>query len=457
MALSPTHSRPLSFLRRFLFAGVVSACLLALGLLGGRGGLEAGALWHEEATPDCGPVAPDTDPVQHRKVRLANLGVDRWHAAGIRGRGVKVAILDTGFRGYRAQLGKALPAQVTTHSFRPDGNMEARDSQHGILCAEVVHALAPDAEILLATWEPHSPEQFLQAAQWARAQGARVISCSVIMPSWSDGEGGGPVHAGLVRILGPGNRAGDMLCFASAGNTARRHWTGVFHDGGDGFHEWRSGLKDNRVRPWSSERVSIELCCAGSCRYRVQVYDDGAAAELGHSTSGGKSNCGAAIVRFVPESGHRYQVRVRLDSGTAQPFHLVALGGDLDCAMASGSIPFPGDGPEVVAVGAVDEEGRRLPYSSCGPNSGKPKPDLVAEVPFSTLWRERPFSGTSAAAPQAAGLAALCWALHPDWSADQIREALRRWARDLGPAGHDFETGWGLIGLPRPTAAESHP
>jgi subtilisin family serine protease len=96
----------------------------------------------------------------------------------------------------------------------------------------------------------------------------------------------------------------------------------------------------------------------------------------------------------------------------------------------------------------VTEEGRRLGYSSCGPNSERPKPDLAATVPFASGWRERPFSGTSAAAPQAAGLAALEWGRHPDWTAARLREELRRAAADLGPAGHDFETGYGRIRLP---------
>src|SRR5437016_3943187 len=101
---------------------------------------------------------------------LKHRGVDRWLAADCRGPGIKVAILDTGFRGYRDYLGKALPANVRVHSFRSDGNMEARDSQHGILCGEVIHTLAPAAELLLATWEPDCPEQFLAAVRWAREQ-----------------------------------------------------------------------------------------------------------------------------------------------------------------------------------------------------------------------------------------------------------------------------------------------
>src|SRR5262245_12264132 len=64
--------------------------------------------------------------------QFSQLGIDAWHTAGYRGKGVKVAVLDSGFRGWRDQLGKALPEHVTARSFRRDGNLEAKDSQHGI-------------------------------------------------------------------------------------------------------------------------------------------------------------------------------------------------------------------------------------------------------------------------------------------------------------------------------------
>ncbi|MBL8797853.1 MAG: S8 family serine peptidase [Planctomycetia bacterium] len=405
----------------------------------------------EEATPDCGPVVAEDDPVRQRAERLASLGVERWHAAGLKGAGVKIAVLDTGFRGYQEHLGKALPAKVKTRCFRNDGNLEARDSQHGVLCGEVLHALAPAAEIMFATWEPSSPDQFLQAVQWARSEGAQVISCSVIMPSWSDCEGGGAIHARLAKLLGDGEKSGDLLCFASAGNTARRHWCGEFKDDGKGWHEWEPDRSENRLRPWGvGERVSVELCCPAGCRYQVLVRDTTDKVDVGQATSSGSAERNCAIVRFNPELSHRYRVKVKLVQGPAKPFHLTTLGGELDVATHNGSIPFPGDGAAVLAVGAVDEEGRRQNYSSCGPNSPRPKPDFVAPVPFTTLWRDRPFTGTSAAAPQAAGLAALCWGRHPEWKASQVREAMRAWARDLGPRGHDHETGHGLVMLPTP-------
>ncbi len=461
-----SRSSTLTYLRSILAsAGWLSLLLvLAAGLIAG----ENGAAWPnherasaiEEATPDCGAVAAAENPACEQQAQLKTLGVGDWHARGIRGEGVKVAILDTGFRGYRDALGKFLPARVTTRCFRPDADFEARDSQHGVLCAEIVHTLVPDAELFLATWEPNSPEQFVQAVEWARRQGVRVISCSVIMPSWSDGEGGGPVHEAMGKALGTGRESGDMICVASAGNTAQRHWTGPFKDGGDGYHQWREGLLDNRIRPWGNERVSVELCCPTDARYQVQVFDSTLGTEIGRSTAGTPPGRRCAVVRFTPEPGHRYRARVRhleakgnsLEKNPFHndPFHLVVLGGDLDCTTARGSIPFPGDGARVLAVGAVDKDGKRMSYSSCGPNSPHPKPDFVATVPFVTLGRDRPFTGTSAAAPQVAGLAALCWSRHPEWTAAKVRESLRAWARDLGEPGHDCETGFGMIVLPAP-------
>src|SRR5207253_9655822 len=96
--------------------------------------------------------------------------------------------------------------------------LEARGSQHAILCGEVIHTRAPDAELLLANWDVDDPATFLDAVRWARREGVKLISTSVITPSWRDGEGGGRVHESLPRLLGTGTGADDALCFASAGN-----------------------------------------------------------------------------------------------------------------------------------------------------------------------------------------------------------------------------------------------
>lgn len=403
----------------------------------------------EEATPDCD--AEDVDPTpagQQREQVLHRLGVQRWHTAGYRGHGMKIAVLDTGFRGYQAHLGGALPQHVTVHSFRADGNLEARGSQHGILCAEVVHTLAPDAELLLANWDSNRPERFLEAIHWARQQGAHIVTCSVIMPTWSDGEGGGPVNQALARIVGSGDRRDDLLCFASAGNTAKRHWSGPFHDAGHGYHDWLPGQTSNLLHPWMQGDVSVELYGRAGAAYELIVAEAYTGIEVGRSLTRSDGERCAAVVHFPPQPLGAYSVQVRLIAGRQESFHLVALGGSLSCSMAQGSIPFPADSASVLAVAAVTRAGRRAAYSSCGPNPHCPKPDFAATVPFPSVWRTRPFTGTSAAAPQAAALAALCWSRHPGWTASQVRSILLHSAHDLGSPGHDIETGHGLIALP---------
>jgi hypothetical protein len=412
-----------------------------------------------------------SDALPGREDLLDRLGVPVWHARGWKGHGLKVAVLDSGFHGYQAHLGTALPRTVKTCSFRFDGNLEAKDSQHGILCAEVIHALAPEAELLLANWEPENPGQFLAAVRWARQEGARILSCSIIMPTWSDCEGHGRIHEELARLIGSGKQVEDALFFASAGNTAQRHWSGPFEEGGDGFHVWRNvegaSPRENLIHPWGGERVSVELCCPSASAYEVTVADAATETLVGRSPTTDGGGATSAVVAFVPEPGHDYQVRVRrlvssevrdqeqasaalLTAGGASEFHLVVLGGSLRHTSSVGSIPFPGDGSEVVAVGAVDAAGRRLAYSSCGSKCGAVKPDFVAVVPFPSRWRARPFTGTSAAAPQASALAALLWSRHAEWNAHQIRSALHNAARPCPTNSPAWETGHGLLHLPPP-------
>jgi Subtilase family len=398
-------------------------------------------------------LAPADSFIFHQRAEhLALLGANHWQAAGYRGQRIKIAVLDLGFRGYRAHLGNTLPTQVKIQCFRSDGNFEAKNSQHGILCAEVLHAIAPEAELLLATWDPDDSSRFLEAVRWARREGARIISCSVITPGWSDGQGGGSFHRDLARVLGKGDVPGDMLYFASSGNTALRHWSGIFHAGTDGFHEWLPGQTSNPLGPWGSGRVSVELYGPTGSQYEVCVWDTTAGCEVSHSPPEARASAFdstfSTAVRFLPRLGAVYQVRVRLLRGQPGLFHLVVLGGGLSWATAEGSVPCPADGPEVIAVGAVSRDGRRPSYSSCGSSSPILKPDLVAPVPFPSLCRAGAFSGTSAAAPQAAGLAALIWSRHPEWTGQQVHDTLVHSAQDLGPRGPDSETGYGMVRVP---------
>ncbi|HYT91789.1 MAG TPA: S8 family serine peptidase, partial [Gemmataceae bacterium] len=229
---------------------------------------------------------------------------------------------------------------------------------------------------------------------------------------------------------------------------------GSYRPAADSYHQWRKGCTGNLLTPWGNERISVELYGPSAAAYELSVHEASTGEEVGRASARSVMNGAGEIcaVRFTPILYHKYLVKVRAQgtivAPAAGPFHLVVLGGGLSHWTSKGSIACPADGQAVQAVGAVDADGRRHFYSSCGPNSKLPKPDFVAEVPFPSLWRERPFAGTSAAAPQAAGLAALWWSRNPEWNAEQVSSAMRAAARDLGPPGHDCETGYGCIALP---------
>jgi len=61
------------------------------------------------------------------------------------------------------------------------------------------------------------------------------------------------------------------------------------------------------------------------------------------------------------------------------------------------------------------------------------------------------FTGTSMSAPHVTGVAAKLWAARPECTQLQVREALERTARDLGPPGRDDKYGHGI-----PQAAEAY-
>lgn len=101
-------------------------------------------------------------------------------------------------------------------------------------------------------------------------------------------------------------------------------------------------------------------------------------------------------------------------------------------------------GPVQIHVGSSDATDEIAAFSAHGPalNSYDLKPDLVAPgVEIGSTWLNGQYqddSGTSMAAPHAAGAAALLREAHPDWTAQQVDAAMTGGARLL--AGYDGDT-----------------
>lgn len=395
-------------------------------------------------TPSLHAAGADAELARHAE----GLGVSTWHAAGLCGKGVKVCVLDTDFAGFRDELGVSLPRAVLARSFRPDRDLEQPRTGHGTRAAQVVHALAPGAELLLANWDAASPESFLGAVRWAKERGAKVITCSVTSAAWGDGEGGGPAHRRLSALLGGGASAGDPLFLCAAGNMATGHWSGVCRPDKERLHQWRPGAVDNGVSPFGLAPITISILHKPGSVYEALVYDaDGW--PVAREASGFGELPGPGLT-FTPRRGQRYRLRVRHAGGAPGPFHCVVRHANLELSSARGSVCcFPADNPSALTVGAIEWSGQRLDYSACG-RPGALKPELVAPVPFPCPGKYATFGGTSAAAPQAAALAALLAGRHPYWTADKLREGLLAAARPLGKGGPSPETGHGRIALPAP-------
>lgn len=111
-------------------------------------------------------------------------------------------------------------------------------------------------------------------------------------------------------------------------------------------------------------------------------------------------------------------------------------------------ISAPADAIDVLAVGATGAQAQHAFFSSHGPSAdGRVKPD-VAAMGWGTTGMGpdgngiQPINGTSFSAPLVAGLVACLWQMHPDRSAQDIMDAVRRSATQFN--NPDIQLGYGI-------------
>ncbi|RME44227.1 MAG: hypothetical protein D6795_18230, partial [Deltaproteobacteria bacterium] len=107
-----------------------------------------------------------------------------------------------------------------------------------------------------------------------------------------------------------------------------------------------------------------------------------------------------------------------------------------------GSIAAPADAFGVLSIGAVSLSGTLASFSSVGPTyDGRMKPDVVAlgvsDFVATASGGYGYSSGTSFSCPLIASAAALILSAHPDWTPDQVRDALHATA-DRADAPDNF-------------------
>jgi len=432
-------------------------------------------------------------------------GANTWHLQGLTGKGVKIAILDLGFKDYTLSIGNDLPTstKIRTRNFRSDLNFFT--TNHGTQVAQIVTDMAPDAELWLVAIG--TDLEFAEAMDWLISEKVNVINASIRWIHYAPGDGTGPLADSVNRV----NSAG-ILYVAAAGNEGDRYASGAYTQansppdftfptnfplankgaGGDTAHDWNpAGGVDvyNDITGWSALPTTPAGACyviSASLRwndwdnaptgqdydlYIVRSTDSGTTWSI---VAGGVNNQSTGypwpteqITACIPKTSASDQVAFfvhKYNSPTGSEyleFYTNFTG--LQFSSTLSSLAEPADTANAFTVGAFDDFlGSFQSYSSRGPVNGaggsappgspstaQTKPDITASDCTSTTL-SGDFCGTSGAAPHVAGAAALVWQAFPAFTNTQVRSYLETAAEnDAGDptGGKDNQWGWGKLKL----------
>ena len=383
-------------------------------------------------------------------------GVPAWQAKGFTGKGVKVAIIDGGFKGLAERQAEGeLPASVVTQDMC--GGRFSTETEHGTAVAEIVHEMAPDAQLYLVCVA--TEVDLANAETYAKSQGVQVVNHSAGWFGPSRGDGSGPIGA-----VAADARASGILWVNSAGNEAVTHWSGTFNDPDvDRMHEWAASGDEGNTFVWPNGEVVCGFLKWDEWPTGVSDFDLGlflsssntpvgvSAEEQNGSQPPFEGLCmqqttGTNLLAFWAIGGYRVTTSPRID--------LFSEPTPLQYSTAAGSIGDPATSSSAFAVGALCWQSRSLEfYSSQGPTiDGRIKPDIaghdsVSGATYGAYGGGCPsaFAGTSAASPEVAGAAALVRQAYPAYGPAQLQAYLQQRSLDVGTPGPDNATGAGEL------------
>ena len=381
---------------------------------------------------------------------LAAIGATEWQAAGHTGAGTKVAILDLGFDGWDTLPTDELPEIVNVIGFNAAGKLDS-GTDHGTQMAEIIHDVAPDAELVLITFDDNYMDEMVT---WLLANEVDVVSMSL---EWTDGPLDG-THFSAEHIQR--GIDGGITWVVAAGNSAKRHHVGTTVDAdSDGwveldgisteFNEFRmaAGASADLLLTWNDPATDLDLCV-----FDMETLTDGAPTKVDCSEGpqgDGELAIEAMTITNTSGASRRFGYSINHFSGDEVIYDTRIWGSsNLEFSNPAASLGVPANMTDTLTVGAVAWDTLVLqPYSGWGPNQqGVLKPDVVAPDQITTSqWTGAANTGTSYAAPHVAGIAALMIGAMPDLTPAQVKQRLKDRASQADAPDH--RQGWGIVAL----------
>ncbi|MES2963301.1 MAG: protease [Bdellovibrionota bacterium] len=368
-------------------------------------------------------------------------------------RTVRIAILDNGFRGYQAEVGKSLPASTKFHAGPVAVDPQGEES-HGLFMAQIVAGLLgknPQLPYELHLYSAFGYSNLEQAVQAIANEKFDVVLYSQVWEYGGNGDGRGFINALVSR---------------ATGSTVWVNASGNFGDAT--FKTAITAMEDAWAKlpgPNNAVRVRCQTNSRGKCQLRALLtwndFKDDVAQGTDKDldlvltddtlkivrTSGlqqvksmptpptpGTSLYPREIIQAELTPGVYFlRVKVRSSNFTSTDSLKLHATGDfiqqVDANSKTESLLPPADNAAVITVGASDSA-----KSAVSTSMGKP--ELVTRS-LLTLTSGDAYKGSSNAAAVAAALAAMVKSVKPDLDRAQVLTLLKG---DVG----GFVTGQGL-------------
>ncbi|HEY9202588.1 MAG TPA: S8 family serine peptidase [Gammaproteobacteria bacterium] len=397
-------------------------------------------------------------PYPHQAVALSQgvelSGAADMHALQQGGAGVKIGVIDLGFTNYQnAQTSGDLPANLTVVDYSGNG---IGGTNHGTSVAEIVHDMAPEAELYLA--KVSTSVQLEVAMNEMLATGVDIINHSVAWFGAAFYDGTGGICATTDNAYSSG-----MLWVNAMGNSRNAHYLQTFSDtDGDLRHDFSSASVQNYNTISLTANSSVSLILnwdayptTRDVDYNLYLYDhlpNSNSVPVAKSENPQRRPYNIApleIINYSPTTTATHYIVVTKDKSSTPdiPLTLFTNGPSLSVRTITSSMPQPADCHSVLSVGAVNLTDSAEYFSSEGPTTdGRNKPEISAPNRVQTS-QTTSFAGTSASSPHVAGAAALLRAQNTSLSAVQLKDALIATAQDVAATGYDLRTGFGRISL----------